>query len=120
MLRTGHLKLWVVLCSGLAFSPAFAAEPPPTASTPAAQPAITDATITADIKARMEQARMLKAAQITIETSDGVVTLVGTVPSHFAREYAVEIARATPGVVRIDNFLRLGISAPDAPAPTPQ
>jgi hypothetical protein len=111
----------VALGIGLAFaSPAFAAGPVPVPApaVPAAeaQPPATDATITAGIKARFDQVKLLRAAPISIATYEGVVTLSGSVPSDFARERALEVARATPGVVRVDDYLRLDISSPEAPS----
>jgi osmotically-inducible protein OsmY len=81
-----------------------------------AQPAISDATITAEIQAKMEANKLLRSAQITIATSDGKVTLVGSVPNQFARTAALDAARGTPGVVLIDDQLRFDIRSPTAPA----
>jgi hyperosmotically inducible protein len=81
-----------------------------------AQPAMSDVNITADIKARMEQNVLLRRAQLTIATTNGVVTLSGMVPSQTAKEQAVEAAKATPGVVRVDDMLRLDVSSPQAPS----
>jgi osmotically-inducible protein OsmY len=58
---------------------------------------------------------MLRNAQITIASTNGVVTLVGMVSSQTAHEQAMQVARATPGVVRVDDMLRLDISSPQAP-----
>ena len=84
--------------------------------TPPPQPALTDASITSDVKARLEASKMLRHSDIDIQTAAGVVTLVGVVPSDFARDQAVELAKSTPGVVRVDNMLRLNVSSPEAPS----
>jgi osmotically-inducible protein OsmY len=63
----------------------------------------------------MEEMKLLHRAQVTIATQDGVVTLTGTVPNDFARDQALEAARSTPGVVRLNDQLRLDISSPSAP-----
>jgi hyperosmotically inducible periplasmic protein len=76
----------------------------------------TDAAITSDIKAKMDASQMLKHSEIDIVTAAGVVTLVGVVPSDFARARAVELAKSTPGVVRVDNMLRLNVASPEAPS----
>jgi osmotically-inducible protein OsmY len=81
-----------------------------------AQPAMSDVTITADIKARLLKIVLLRNAQVTIATTSGVVTLTGMVQSQTAREQAVDAARATPGVVRVDDMLRLDVSSPQAPS----
>jgi osmotically-inducible protein OsmY len=91
------------------------ATPPAATVQPTVQPAVTDASITADIHAKMEEMKLLRRAQVTIATQDGVVTLTGTVPNDFARDQALEAVRATPGVVRVNDQLRLDISSPSAP-----
>jgi len=83
---------------------------------PNVQPAVPDESITSNIHAKLEQIRLLRQAQVTIATKDGIVTLVGTVPSEFARSQALDAARGTPGVVRVDDQLRLDISSPQAPS----
>jgi len=108
---------------GLTAGPALAeAQPPapvvtvePTAPPPP-QRVFTDASITADVKARLDASQMLRHADIDIVTAAGVVTLVGVVPSDFARAQAVELAKSTPGVVRVDNMLRLNVASPEAPS----
>jgi osmotically-inducible protein OsmY len=92
--------------------PVVAVEP----SQPPAQPTYTDASITADIKAKLDASKMLRHSEVTIVTEGGVVTLVGVVPSDFARDQAIELAKSTPGVVRVDNMLRLNIASPEAPS----
>jgi hyperosmotically inducible protein len=116
----GWMSLWgaVGLAVGLsgparAQSSAYGGSPP---VAPNVQPAVSDASITADIHAKLEQSRLLRHAQVTIATQDGVVTLVGTIPSEFARTQALATARGTPGVVRVDDQLRLDISSPQAPS----
>jgi hyperosmotically inducible protein len=81
----------------------------------AAQPAMTDASITSDIRGRLEQNKLLRNSQVTIVAKDGVVTVTGTVASDFARDKVMEAVRSTPGVVRVEDQLRLDISSPSAP-----
>src|SRR5689334_11633918 len=50
-----------------------------------AQPAASDENITADIRAKMLENVMLRNAQITIASTNGVVTLVGMVNSQTAK-----------------------------------
>ena len=76
---------------------------------------VTDQQITSAIVAKMEQKKMLRTAQITVSSVNGYVTLVGTVHNIFARDEALEAARTTAGVLRIDDQLRLDISSPMAP-----
>ena len=79
------------------------------------QPQSSDAMITAVIQAKLESIKLLRQAQVTIATTNGVVTLVGTVPSDFARVQALDAVRGTPGVTRVDDHLRLDVSSPEAP-----
>jgi hyperosmotically inducible protein len=119
-----RLLAMVGVVGGLGGGAAFAQAQPPAGTvvvvdpnqTPPPQPALTDASITSDVKARLETSKMLRHADIDIQTAAGVVTLIGLVPSEFARDQAVELAKSTPGVVRVDNMLRLNISSPEAPS----
>jgi osmotically-inducible protein OsmY len=75
-------------------------------------------TVTTNVRGQLAGDRLLKGAMITVATSpDGVVTLVGDVPSVTAKTEAVSLARATPGVAEVKDHLRLDISSPEAPAP---
>lgn len=74
-------------------------------------------TVTTNVRAALEGDRLLRGSTITVATSDqGAVTLVGSVPSVTAKSEAEELARGTPGVVSVNNMLRLDISSPQAPA----
>jgi osmotically-inducible protein OsmY len=75
-------------------------------------------TVTTNVRAGLEGDRVLKGSLITVNTNEqGVVTLVGSVPSVTAKREATEIAHGTPGVVQVNDMLRLLISSPNAPAP---
>jgi len=100
-------------------APALAQSPPPPAMAAVVeaevQPAITDATITSTIKARLQDDKLLKNAQVTFFSTNGFVTVVGMVPSSFAYDNVMEAVRSTPGVVRVDDQLRIEVSSPTAP-----
>ena len=121
MSAMGRLSKYLV-AAGLtvgAVAPAVAEEPPqPTKSepnpAPVVPPTITDAGITASITARLQELIMLRNAQVTISTKDRVVTLVGMVPTDFAHQQALQVARSTVGVVMIDDQLRLPVWSPQA------
>ena len=75
-------------------------------------------TVTTNVRAALQGDRLLRGAVITVATSEnGVVTLVGSVPSVTAKRQAVELATGTPGVLSVIDQLRLDISSPAAPAP---
>jgi osmotically-inducible protein OsmY len=76
---------------------------------------INDEGIVAAIKAKMDQKKMLKTAQITISSVNGTVTLIGVVHNVFARDEALDAVRSTPGVLRYDDQLRFDITSPFAP-----
>jgi hyperosmotically inducible protein len=107
-----------------AAAPALAQTPPPPVSAavlaaeaePQPQVVTADDAITTTIKAKLADNKILRSSQVTIASTNGVVTLVGTVASPFARDQVLEAARSTPGVVRIDDQLRFDISSPSAPA----
>jgi hypothetical protein len=121
MKRVGWMSLLGAVGLTVALGGAARAEAEPYGGAPAVppnaqQPVLPDASITADVQAKLEQIRVLRQAQVTIATKDGVVTLVGTIPNEFARTQALDAARATPGVVRVDDKLRLDVSSPQAPS----
>ena len=74
-----------------------------------------DASITNDIKAKLENEKLLKHADVIISTQNGVVTLVGMVDTPFARDRAVNVATNATGVAYVNNMLRLNSSSPSAP-----
>ncbi len=73
--------------------------------------AITDAAAnarsTATIKARLLKESSLASLSIHVDTTDGVVTLSGTVPSHEAIAKAMEIAMDTEGVQKVVSTLQI-------------
>jgi len=75
-----------------------------------------DASITNDIKAKLEAEWMLRHADVIISTQNGVVTLVGMVDTPFARDRAVNVAEKSAGVARVNNMLRLNVASPHAPS----
>lgn len=66
---------------------------------------IDDATITANVKAKLIDDTDTKARQINVETSKGVVQLNGFVDSQTARNEAGRIAQGTDGVKQVRNNL---------------
>jgi hyperosmotically inducible periplasmic protein len=72
---------------------------------------LSDTWITTKVKTQFVGEDVLRGSDISVDTNqDGVVTLTGTVPSEAARARAVEIARTTKGVRKLEDHLRL---APD-------
>lgn len=75
-----------------------------------------DASITNDIKAKLENEKLLRHADVIISTQNGVVTLVGMVDTPFARDRAVDVATQSSGVAYVNDMLRLNIASPNAPS----
>jgi hypothetical protein len=71
------------------------------------QRAATDAGLTAKIKSKMALDDTVKAINIDVDTSNGVVTLNGFVPNEQVRDRAVQLARETEGVVSVDDRLMI-------------
>jgi hyperosmotically inducible protein len=72
-----------------------------------ASDALSDATITTKIKSKMALDDLVKARNINVDTSKGVVTLTGDVTSARERDRAVQIARETAGVTQIVDRLQV-------------
>jgi len=68
---------------------------------------VDDAWITSKVKSKMVADEMVKARDITVNTSKGVVTLSGTVGSWEESNKAVELAHSVKGVTEVDNHLRI-------------
>ncbi|MDH3318963.1 MAG: BON domain-containing protein [Betaproteobacteria bacterium] len=66
-----------------------------------------DAAITAEIKGKLAADPALSAAAITVETSNGRVTLAGTAPSHEAIGQATLLALETQGVREVVSTLQV-------------
>jgi hyperosmotically inducible protein len=66
-----------------------------------------DAALTAKIKSKMALDDLVKARTIDVDTSDGVVTLSGSVESREQRERAVRLARETDGVTSVNDLLTI-------------
>lgn len=76
--------------------------------------AIDDATVTARVKARFVRDSAVKAREIKVETSHGIVQLSGFVNNDMEKTRAAEIARAVPGVVEVRNDVI--VQSPDGAA----
>jgi BON domain-containing protein len=107
----------VGLALGVA-APALAQSPPPpvmAASVEPGPPVTRDEMIVTTIQARLKANILLRFAQISISSKYGVVTLAGMVPTDWAHEQALDVARTTLGVLRIDDQLRLIVNSPSSP-----
>jgi osmotically-inducible protein OsmY len=69
--------------------------------------ALSDAGLTAKIKSKMALDDTTHASRIDVGTSDGIVTLRGTVGSAAEQQRAVQLARETAGVKNVKDELRI-------------
>jgi hyperosmotically inducible protein len=72
-----------------------------------AERVLTDAGRTAKIKSKMALDDTVKARTIDVTTSNGIVTLTGTVGSEAERAKAVQLAKETQGVTLVVDHLRV-------------
>ena len=128
VLRTWRLMAAVVVALALTWWPTFRAAIAQTASPdsiPAEAAAIddgpplvtTDQVLTLQIQDQLQKDRRCRRSEVVVDTHDGVVTLVGSVPSAYALSAALDMVHKTPGVVGVDSYLRLLSNSPQAPAP---
>lgn len=72
---------------------------------------VTDAWITTKVKASLVGDKVLKGADIHVETAQkGVVVLSGYVPNNSARVHAISVAWDTKGVKKVDDQLQLKVA----------
>ena len=70
--------------------------------------AASDATITSKVKTKFLADTGVSGLKIDVDTSNGVVTLTGTVPTAAEKQRAMEIARGTDGVKSVVDQLKVG------------
>jgi hypothetical protein len=96
--------------------PATTTTPSTTTTTPApadqtaaqkAGNAVSDSTITAEVKSALAADPKLSALRIEVDTSNGVVTLTGPAPDEESKSRATQIAAAPKGVMRVENRLEV-------------
>lgn len=72
-----------------------------------AKAVVTDSAITTSLKAKFLADSTVRAADISVDTNNGVVTLSGTAPSPAAHKLALALARNTDGVKRVDDQVKV-------------
>jgi hyperosmotically inducible protein len=72
---------------------------------------IDDVMISSKVKSRLISNSEIKAGDIDVSSSQGVVTLIGRVGSQTIKSDAERIARATKGVTDVNNELLVGTSS---------
>src|SRR5689334_14499005 len=89
--------LFVAVFSLIAVSSAFANTKDNLAQT------ASDSVITVKIKGKLAAEKITSAKDISVETSNGIVTLKGIIDSEAEAAKAVEIAESTQGVQKVDS-----------------
>jgi len=82
--------------------------------------ASTDMGITAKVKAKLAADDVVKASQIEVQTTSGVVTLTGNVDSEGAKTRALELARDTEGAVNVVDMIAAREASGNGDAPEPE
>ena len=94
-----------VLAAGPAVSLAANAEPPTAAEKTGDY--IDDSALTTKVKAALLTEKNLKSLPISVESTEGVVTLSGKVVSSAQIDQAVDVAKHVKGVQDVHNALKL-------------
>jgi BON domain len=79
-----------------------------------------DQAITTDIQSKMFSDPQLKAANISVDTRKGEVTLSGDIPSDAARYEAFKLASETPGVTKVVDQMTVKAAEVTPPPPPPE
>lgn len=94
----GSLALGIALVVG-ASGTAFAVE---NAADQKSEQPVSDTWITTKVKADLATTEGVSSTEISVETTNGVVTLIGVLDSKTAVEKAIATAKGIKGVVRVD------------------
>lgn len=78
-----------------------------------------DAKISSEIQYKFSQDSGLSAKQLSVQASNGVVTLAGAVDNDAQRDAAARQAGSVPGVNQVINNLQVATAAATAPQPPP-
>jgi hyperosmotically inducible protein len=103
-----------VVAAGLGIGTAHAGsgdESIPLAHSDSMSAAVTDTVITAKVKAKMMGEDRLKKSDISVTTTNGVVTLDGSASSSNAKSAAQAVAESVEGVKSVDNNLKTPASS---------
>ena len=74
---------------------------------------ISDQAITAQVKTKLAVERFSNIVNVSVDVTNGVVTLAGEVPNEEVRREAEAEARSVDGVIRVNNNLQ--VSRPPRP-----
>ena len=109
MAQLGIFVLSVVFmigCSSTSRTHSTRSDTPSDRGAGASRPA--DATLTAKVKAKLLSDDMLNALKIDVDTQSGTVFLSGVVDTPEQKRKAVQIAKNTEGVQKVEDNLKVG------------
>lgn len=107
-MNTSHSMMGLMMAAAIglgAFAPSVSAtqQTAPTGDhSSSAAEAVTDAWITAKVKAELATTKGVDSNNISVTTVDGVVTLTGVQPTKLAVSKAIAVARGIKGVKDVD------------------
>ncbi|HET9819303.1 MAG TPA: BON domain-containing protein [Rhodanobacteraceae bacterium] len=97
------IALAAALGFGMSANTALAAQTAPTGDqSSTAGEAVSDAWITTKVKSELATTKGVKSMDVSVETTDGVVTLIGVLSSGIAVEKAIAAAKSVKGVKDVD------------------
>ena len=105
---TVGLGLALVMALGPYAAASAQSDEPPKAHSDNMRAAVGDTATTAKVKERIATDKRLEDSKISVTTTNGIVTLTGSAPSHEAASTAENVASSVDGVKGVDNR----ISAP--------
>ena len=79
----------------------------------------TDAGITGMVKTKLAADGQVRAFEINVDTTSGVVTLTGNVDSQEAKDRAIQLARETTGVREVKDMISVKVGSATGDAPDP-
>jgi len=79
----------------------------------------TDAGITGTVKTKLAADDRVKASEINVDTTKGVVTLTGNVDSQDAKDRALRLAQETSGVRAVTDMISVRVGSASGEAPDP-
>jgi hyperosmotically inducible periplasmic protein len=106
-MRSSHLIAPALLAGTLILVPVLStADEPPAAHSDSLGAALSDTAITAKVKTHLHSDQRLSDSDISVKTTNGVVTLTGTAPSAAAASAAEDVAQTVSGVKSVDNEIK--------------
>src|SRR5262245_26912931 len=88
-------------------------------SAPAETPPVDDNRITSSIQSKFYVDDRIRTRRLNVTSENGVVTLSGEVGDDTERAQALQLARSTEGVSRVEDSLTIAVASTAAPASAP-